>query len=66
MFRCPGASKECAVNLTAPGLGFCQVRIMEGGGEKGARKMRVKARSDHNDGPLHLPREIKTGRTTGS
>ena len=51
----------CAVNQIAQGLGLCQVSIMEGGGEKGARKMSVNAWSDHNDGPLHLPRETKEG-----
>lgn len=37
-----------------------------GGREKEARKMRLNAWSDHNDGPLHLSRETKKGRTTGS
>lgn len=66
MFRRPGAGKECAVNRISLGLGLYQVSVMEGSGEKGAKKMRVNAWRDHNDGPLHLPRETKIGRTTGS
>lgn len=52
--------------LDCTGVVVLSGSIMEGGGEKGARKMRVNAWSDHNDGPLHLPRETKIGRTTGS
>lgn len=49
------------MNWIALGLGFCRVSVIEGGGEKEARKMRVNAWSDYNDGPLHLSREIKEG-----